>query len=209
MNFIWWYDSVGLRIHQHGIINRRKRREKESLDKKKRRWKETDVVSLVFLVHHKCIHIRSKEHVSVWIRRKWWWGSGRQGEKSGRKRGGKKGKGKKWFWQKSFLSLFDCVFASSLFPCTHHTTTPQHTLSLTHTLYNIAHLYTVTCKQGCVLVLLWAHGPFQQNCDDVIFFFAIRGFLLPNSFFYDQPKIFFAICSLRKNLYFAIRGFSD
>ena len=27
----------------------------------------------------------------------------RQGEKSGRKRGGKKGKGKKWFWEKSFF----------------------------------------------------------------------------------------------------------
>ena len=37
----------------------------------------------------------------------------------------KKGKGKKWFWEKSFLFLFDCVFASSLFPHA-PTTSPRH-----------------------------------------------------------------------------------
>ena len=52
--------------------------------------------------------------------------------KEWKKKRRKRGKGKKWFWEKSFLFLFDCVFASSLFfPCTHHTVTP-HTLTLTH-----------------------------------------------------------------------------
>ena len=37
----------------------------------------------------------------------------------------KKGKGKKWFWEKSFLLLFDC--APSLLPCTNHTIT-QHNM---------------------------------------------------------------------------------
>ena len=76
--------------------------------------------------------VKNEKLVSVWIRKEWWWKSGRQGEKSGRKRGGKKGKGKKWFWEKSFLLLFDCVFCVfPFFPCTHHTTTP-HTLTLIH-----------------------------------------------------------------------------
>ena len=109
------------------------------------------------------------------------------------KRGGKKGKGKKWFWEKSFLFLFDCVFASSLFPLAlnHHATTHAHTH---HTIQHDALVHSITCKQDHVLVLLRTPGPFQQNCDDVILFFAIRGFLLPNSFFYDQPKIF---CNLQ------------
>ena len=95
---------------------------------------------------------------------------------------------------KVLFVFVDCVFASSLFPlCTHHTTTHALTHS-PHTIQRDALVHTITCKQGRVLLPLRTHGPFQQSCDDVIFFFAIRGFLLPNSFFYDQPKIF---CNLQ------------
>ena len=92
-----------------------------------------------------------------------------------------------------FFFLFDCVFVSSLFPLAlnHHATTHAHTH---HTIQHDALVHSITCKQDHVLVLLRTPGPFQQNCDDVILFFAIRGFLLPNSFFYDQPKIF---CNLQ------------
>ena len=122
----------------------------------------------------------------------------------------KKGKGKKWFWEKSFLFLFDCVFASCLFflmhpSRPHHNTRPHSTH---HTIQHGTLVHTVTCKQGRVLVLQRTHGPFQQSCDDVIFFFAIRGFYYPIAFSMTSPH-FFAICSLRENLYFAIRGFSD
>ena len=152
MDVIWWFDSIGLWFHQHWIIGRWKRRGKESLDKKKGRWKESDVVSLVFLVQrmHSCVKHEKQE--SVWIGREWWWKSGRQGEKSGRKRGGKKGKGKKWFWEMSFLFLFDCVFASSLFShSTHHTTrhnTRLHSSTTHHTTWRIGahhHMQTGPC----------------------------------------------------------------
>ena len=100
-------------------------------------------------------------------------------------------KEKKWFWEKSFLFLFDCVFASSLFSLhTPHHHTRTHTHTTPHTIQHDALVHTITYKQGRVLLPLRTHDPFQQSCDDVIFFFAIRGFLLPNSFFYDQPKFF-------------------
>ena len=50
--------------------------------------------------------------------------------KEWKKKRWKKGKGKKWFWEKSFLFLFDCVFASSLF--SHAPTTPPHHNSHSH-----------------------------------------------------------------------------
>ena len=106
----------------------------------------------------------------------------------------KKEKGKSGFGKSPFCFCLT-VFASSLFPLAlnHHATTHAHTHP-PHTIQHDALVHTITCKQGRVLALLRTHGPFQQSCDDVIFFFAIRGFLLPNSFFYDQPKIF---CNLQ------------
>ena len=64
-------------------------------------------------------------------------------------------KGKKWFWEKSFLFLFDCVFASSFFPLHpshHHATTHAHHTPPT---FNMTHWCTITCKQGCVLCCLF------------------------------------------------------
>ena len=65
----------------------------------------------------------------------------------------KQGKGKKWFWEKSFLFLFDCVFASSLFPQhpPHHHTRSHSPLTTQHD----ALVHTITCKQGCVLCCLF------------------------------------------------------
>ena len=57
MSVIWWFDGIGFGLHQHWIIRWRKRREKESFDKKKRWWNESDFASLVFLVHHECTHV--------------------------------------------------------------------------------------------------------------------------------------------------------
>ena len=107
----------------------------------------------------------------------------------------KREKGEKWFWEKSFLFLFDCVFASSpFFPLHSLTTTPQHhnirSHSTHHTIQHGALVHTVTCKQGRVLVLQRTHGPFQQSCDDVILFFAIRGFYDPIAFSLTSPDFF-------------------
>ena len=77
----------------------------------------------------------------------------------------KKGKGKKWFWEKSFLFLFDCVFLRLPFPCTHHTTITQFTL--THTLHTIHHdalVHTITCKQGRVLCCLFLGVDSETHC---------------------------------------------
>ena len=80
--------------------------------------------------------------------------------KEWKKKRWKKGKGKKWFWEKSFLFLFDCVFASSLFfplhPPHHHATTHAHTHSPLTTQHD-ALVHTITCKQGHVLHCLWIH----------------------------------------------------
>ena len=124
MNVICWFDSIWLLCNQHWIICRRKRREKENLEKKKRQWNGSDVASLVFLILHKRTHVWSMKNRCVYEQ---------EGSDSGRvegqekrveeKRGGKKGKGKKWFWEKSFLFLFDCV---CLFPFSSCTQPPRH-----------------------------------------------------------------------------------
>ena len=70
----------------------------------------------------------------------------------------KREKGKKWFWEKSFLFLFVCVFASSLFPLA-LTTSPHHnTRSHSPTIQHDALVYTITCKQGHVLCCLFGSG---------------------------------------------------
>ena len=61
--------------------------------------------------------------------------------KEWKKKRWKKGKREKWFWEKCFLFLFDCVFASSLFflhPPHHHATTH----ALTHLPHNMTHWCT-------------------------------------------------------------------
>ena len=166
MNVIWWFDSIWLWCYQHWIIHWRKRREKESLDKKKRRWNESDVESLVFLVHHKCTHVwRMKKCVSVWIRREWWWKSGRQGEKSGRKRGGKKGKREKVVLGKVlFVFVWLCLLPLpffSLHPPHHHTHAHTHP---PRTIHHDALVHTITCKQGCVLCCLFGSGQRDTHC---------------------------------------------
>ena len=65
-------------------------------------------------------------------------------------------KGKKWFWEKSFLFLFDCVLRLPFFhlhPPNHHTNTYAHT----HPPPAIQHdalVHTITRKQGRVLCCL-------------------------------------------------------
>ena len=125
MNVIWWFTCAGFWLQWHLFIGWMKRREKESLDKKKRQWKESDVVSLVFLVHHECTHVKHGKQVSVWIGRGWWWKSGRQGEKSGRKRGGKKGEREKVVLGKAlFVFVWLCLLRLPFFSCT--TPPPLH-----------------------------------------------------------------------------------
>ena len=64
--------------------------------------------------------------------------------KEWKKKRWKKGKREKSGFGKSpFWFLFDCVFASSLFPCTHHSITSQHMLTLIHhPPYNMTHWCT-------------------------------------------------------------------
>ena len=110
----------------------------------------------------------------------------------------KKEKGKSGFGKSPFCFCLTVSLPLPFFPLHSLTTTPQHhnirSHSTHHTIQHGALVHTVTCKQGRVLVLLRTPGPFQQSCDDVILFFAIRGFLLLNSFFYYQPQIF---CNLQ------------
>ena len=112
------------------------------------------------------LFVKNEKRVSVRIRREWWWKSGRQGEKSGRKRGGKEGKGKKWFWEKSFLFLFDCACVFPFFPCTHHTTTPQHTLTLTHhPPYNTTHWCTPShANRAVCCAAFFGSGQRDTHC---------------------------------------------
>ena len=87
----------------------------------------------------------------------------------------KREKGKKWFWEMSFLFLFDCVFASSPFfiAPTHHTTRPQHTLTLTHhTPHNTTHWCTPSHANRAVCCaafffsqsILWASASPSWQC---------------------------------------------
>ena len=79
----------------------------------------------------------------------------------------KKGKGKKWFWEKSFLFLFDCVFAFFPFFLPAPTTPPPHNM-LTHTHHPpqyYAWVHTITCKQGHVLCcLFFGSGQRDTHC---------------------------------------------
>ena len=80
------------------------------------------------------------------------WKARRKGWK--KKRWKKGEKGKSGFWEKSFLVLFDCVFASPLFslhPPHHHHNTHAHV----HITQHDALVHTITCKQGRVLCCLF------------------------------------------------------
>ena len=191
MNVIWLFDSILFWCNQHWIISRRKRRGKENLNKRKRQWNGSDVVSLVFLILRKCTHVWNMKKGECMDKKEVMVEEWKAGRKEWKKKRWKKRKREKVVLAK-VLFVFVWLW---VFPCTHPP--PHHNIRshLTHhTIQHGALVHTVTCKQGHVLVLLRTHGPFQQNCDDVIFFFAIRGFLLPNSFFYDQPKFF---CNLQ------------
>ena len=197
MNVIWWFDSIWLWCNQHWIICRRKRRGKENLEKKKRQWNGSDVASLVFLILHKRTHVWSMKNRCVYEQE----GSdnGRvegQEKRAEEKRGGKKGKGKKWFWEKSFLFLFDCVFASSPFFLLHSTTTPQHTLILT-TPYNTTHWCTASHANRTMCWCCWEHlAPSNRTVMTSFSFLQLEDFYYPIAFSMTSP-IFFAICSLR------------
>ena len=157
-----------------------------------------------------CMHscVKHEKQESVWIRREWWWKSGRQGEKSGRKRGGIKGRGKKWFWEKSFLFLLTVSLPLPFFPSA--LTTPQHTHSLIHlTPYNVTHWCTPSLANRAVCCCHWEHmAPSNRAVMTSFSFLQLEDFYYPIAFSMTSPK-FFAICSLRKTLYFAIREFSD
>ena len=105
----------------------------EGKEEKKRVWTKRKDNEKNQMLSHWCfwftmnaLMCEAWKQESVWIRWGWWWKSGRQGEKSGRKRGGKKGKREKVVLGKVLFVFVDCVFASSLFPCT-HTITPHVT----------------------------------------------------------------------------------
>ena len=152
MNVIWWFDSIGLWFHHHRIISWRKRRERESLDKRKDDEKNRMLCHWCFGSPrmHSCV--KHEKQVSVWIRREWWWKSGRQGEKSGRKRGGKKGKkGKSGFGKSLFCFCLTVSLPLPFFPQHpphHHTTPHTHTHPPHHTTWRIGahhHMQTGPC----------------------------------------------------------------
>ena len=149
MSIVWCVDSIGLWCYQHWIIPRSKRREKESSDKKKRRWKESNVVSLVFLVHHECTR--------VWCMKNRW-KCGWEGSDGGRVEGKeeraeekwrKKGKGKKVVLGESPFCF--CLTVCLPLPFFPHPSR-QNTLTLTHNIpYNTTHWCTPSHanRAGC------------------------------------------------------------
>ena len=151
MNVIWWFDSICIVITSALSRQMKEKKREREFGQKKRRWKESDVESLVFLVRHECTHVWSMKNRWVWIRREWMWKSGRQGKKSGWKRGGKREKGKSGFGKSPFCFCLTVCLPLPFFPCTHHTTMPQHTLSLNsphHTTWRIGahhHMQTGPC----------------------------------------------------------------
>ena len=208
MNVIWWFDSIWLWCNQHWIICRRKRRGKENLEKKKRQWNGSDVASLVFLILHKRTHVWSMKNRCVYEQ---------EGSDSGRvegqekrveeKRGEKKEKGKSGFGKSPFCF---CLTVSLPLPffLLHSTTTPQHTLILT-TPYNTTHWCTASHANRTMCWCCWEHlAPSNRTVMTSFSFLQLEDFYYPIAFSMTSPN-FFAICSLRKKLYFAIRGFSD
>ena len=112
--------------------------------------------------------------------------------KEWKKKRWKKGKGKKWFWEKSFLFLFDCVFASSLFPLAlthHHTTTPQHTLTLNsphHTTRCIGahrHMQTGPCAGAAENM-----APSNRTVMTSFSFLQLEDFYYPIAFSMTSPN---------------------
>ena len=97
--------------------------------------------------------VKHEKQESVWMRREWLWKSGRQGEKSGRKRGEKGEKGKSGFGKSPFVFCWLCLCHFPFFPCTHQPTTCPHPHS--PTTHHGAFVHTITCKQGCVLCCLF------------------------------------------------------
>ena len=131
MNVIWWFDSIELWMHHHWIINWRKRRKKivwtrrkdDEKNKMLCHWCFWFTTNAPMCEAWKTGVCTDKKGVMVeeWkARRKEW-----------KKKRWKKGEGKKWFWEMSFLFLFDCVFCVFPFFFTLHS--PRHnTRSHTH-----------------------------------------------------------------------------
>ena len=105
--------------------------------------------------------------------------------KEWKKKRWKKGKGKKWFWEKSFLFLFGCVFASS-FPLPPAPTTLSHHNTISHsTNHTIQHdtlVQTITCKQGHVLLLLRTMAPSNKAVMTSFSFLQLEDFYYPIAF---------------------------
>ena len=162
MNVIWWFGSIWL--WNASTLNHQKKEKKikrEFGQKEKTMKRISCCVIGVFgsPIMYTCV--RHEKQVNDWIRREWWWKSGRQGGKNGRKRGEKKGK--KWFGKSPFCFLFDCVFASSLFSPA--STTPLHTYThslTTYTPYNKTHWCTSSHANGPCAVLPF-FGSGQQD----------------------------------------------
>ena len=161
MNVIWCVDSIGLWRDQHWIICRRKRRGKREFGQKEKTMKRIRCCAIGVFGYsqtHSCV--KHEKHVCVWIRRVWLWKSERQGEKNGWKRGGKKrGKGKVVLGKVLFVFCWLCVCLFPFFPCTHHITTPQHTLTLTHhPPHNMTHWCTPSHANMAVCWRCWEHS---------------------------------------------------
>ena len=106
----------------------------------------------------------------------------------------KRGMGKSGFGKSPFCF---CLTVSLRLPFFLAPTTPPHHNTRSHspTHYTTLHICTPSHANRAVCWCCCEHmAPFSRTVMTSFFFFAIRGFLLPNSFFYYQPKIF---CNLQ------------
>ena len=144
MNVIWCVDSICIVISSslnHRLKEKKRKGEFGQEEKIMKRIRCCVIGVFGSSWMYSCV--KHEKRVNVWIRREWWWKSGRQGEKGGRKRGEKREKGKSGFGKSPFLFLLTVSLPLPFFPCIHHTTTPQHAHTLTHhTPYNMTHWCT-------------------------------------------------------------------
>ena len=120
----------------------------------------------------------------------------------------KREKGKSGFGKSPFCL---CLTVSLRLPFFLAPTTPPHHNTRSHspTHYTTLHICTPSHANRAVCWCCCEHmAPFSRTVMTSFSFLQLEDFYYPIAFSITSPK-FFAICSLRKNLYFAIRGFSD
>ena len=194
MNVIWWIDSIWLWFYEHWIICWNEKKRKREFGQKEKTMKRIrhcviGVFDLPWM--HPCETWKTGECVDekVVMVKEW-----KARRKEWKKKRWEKGKGKKWFWEKSFLFLLTVSLPLPFFPSA--LTTPQHTHSLIHlTPYNVTHWCTPSLANRAVCCCHWEHMAPSNRAVMTSF-----SFLQLEDFYYSQ--FHFNMPILRNNVPF-------